>query len=289
MTERLPAPIELLDLARTAAGEGARAIGIPLPPGDVTTKGAPGDVITQLDVTAERLIRDVIRRARPDDLVVGEELQDAGASDAALRWCIDPLDGTTNKVKGLPFYASSVAVQSTATGEWLAGAVNAPALGREYFAACGGGAWVRSGDGTVRLAGPDPAAAVRLLGTGLSYDRGVRTDQLLALSAQMDRFDDMRSVGSAALGLCLVADGSLNAFLESDLYEFDWAAGALIAQEAGAAVERPSTHRGGIVAYFGEDFRGVRSGQPFRGGRSWARGARRPRCGGRMLRRRRDA
>ncbi|MBK0418774.1 inositol monophosphatase [Leucobacter sp. CSA1] len=255
MTAPLPTVTELLDLARHAAEAGAHVIGRPLPRDSVVTKGAPGDIVTQLDVAAERRVREFLLEARPHDRVVGEELDDAGAPDASLRWSIDPLDGTTNKVKGLPFYATSVAVQSTATGEWLAGAVHAPELSKEYFAARGQGAWVKFGGRVERLSGPAPDAGTRLLGTGLSYDSSVRTTQLADLSHYMDHFDDMRSLGSAALGLCAVADGSVDAFLESDLYEFDWAAAALIAEEAGASVERPAQHRGGILAYFGPDFR----------------------------------
>lgn len=255
MTAPLPPISELLDLARAAAEEGAEVIGRGLDRDGVMTKGGPGDVVTQLDLLAERRIREVILEARPADRLVGEELDDAGAADAPLRWSIDPLDGTTNKVKGFPYYASSVAVQSTATGAWLAGAVHAPELGREYFAARGEGAWVQTRGGRERLSGPAGGAAPRVLGTGLSYDTPTRAAQLVDLGAFMRHFDDMRSVGSAALGLCAVADGSVDAFLESDLYEFDWAAGALIAEEAGAVVERPGQHRGGIVAYFGSDFR----------------------------------
>lgn len=250
-----PPTAELLELARRAAADGAKIISQHLSREDVTVKGRPGDIVTRLDVSAERRVREVIGAARPADRIVGEELEDAGGQDAPLRWSIDPLDGTTNRVKGLPFYASSVAVQATETGEWLAGVVHAPELGREYFAVQGGGAWVSTGAGVEQLHGPDPDAGTRLLGTGLSYDASVRVAQLADLGRHMRHFDDMRSLGSAALGLCAVAEGSVDAFLESDLYEFDWAAAALIAEEAGATVERPGQHRGGILAYFGTDFR----------------------------------
>lgn len=255
MASSLPAVSELLNIARRAAADGAQVIRRPLSRDRVATKGVTGDVVTELDVLAERRIRKILIGARPEDRVVGEELTDAGAPNAELRWSVDPLDGTTNKVKGLPHYASSVAVQSTSTGAWLAGAVHAPELGKEYFAARGEGAWVKSSRGIERLTGPDDGAAPRLLGTGFSYDSSARTTQFADLSAHMRHFDDMRSLGSAALGLCAVADGSVDAFVESDLYEFDWAAAALIAEEAGATVTRPEQHRGGIVAYFGTDFR----------------------------------
>lgn len=254
MSAPQPQPAELLELTRHAAAVGADIISQPLSRTDVVQKGHPGDIVTHLDVAAERRIREIIAAARPQDRVSGEELDDDGDDEALFRWSIDPLDGTTNRVKGLPFYATSVAVQSVATGEWLAGAVHAPELQREYFAARGGGAWLSSRVGVERLLGPDPEAGTRLLGTGLSYDESVRAAQLDELGRHMRHFDDMRSLGSAALGLCAVADGSVDAFIESDLYEFDWAAAALIAEEAGAAVTRPEQHRGGILAHFGAPF-----------------------------------
>lgn len=255
MTTSQPVTAELLELARYSAAQGAEVISHTLSREDIAVKEHPGDIVTQLDVTAEHRIRDIITVARPADRVVGEELSDAGALDAAFRWSLDPLDGTTNRVKGLPFYAASVAVQSTVDGEWLAGVVNAPELKKEYYAMRGEGAWVSTGAGTKQLRGPNPGAGNRLLSTGFSYDPSVRATQLLDLSRYMAHFDDMRSLGSAALGLCAVAEGSVDAFIESDLYEFDWAAAALIAEEAGAVVERPGGYRGGIVAYFGMDFR----------------------------------
>src|SRR5690606_6990821 len=122
-------------------------------------------------------------------------------------------------------------------------------LDKEYFAMRGDGAWMSHAGKTVRITGPDPDSQTILFGTGFSYDPESRAKQYAALPKLMEQFTDLRSVGSAALGLCLAAEGAVDAFVESDLYEFDWAAGAVIAEEAGLIVHRPETFRGGISAY----------------------------------------
>lgn len=241
---------DVLQLARAAAHAGARVIGQELKPDGVQTKSAPGDVVSHLDVAAEREIRRIIDAQRPDDLVVGEELAESGTADAALRWSIDPLDGTSNRVKGSPYYATSIGVQSLDDGAWLVGVVHAPELGREYYAVRGAGAWIETRGIRRRATGPAADPGVRLLGTGFSYDLAMREGQFAAIPELMQGFDDLRSFGSAALGLCCVAEGSVDAFVETDLYEHDWAAGALIAEEAGATVVRPPAFRGAINAFF---------------------------------------
>lgn len=252
MDENIDLPA-LLRLARDAARRGADIISRQLDPDDVSSKsgaGRSGDVVSRLDVEAERAIRSLLNQARPDDRIVGEELEDSGAADARISWSIDPLDGTSNKVKGLPFYCASVAARDTRAGHWLVGAINAPEIGTEHYASRGGGAWLVTATGTRRLHGPDPDSQVRLLGTGFSYDERHRAEQVRRLTDRMPAFDDLRSLGSAALALCNVADGSLDAFIETDLQEHDWAAGALIAEEAGATVQRPPGYRGPVVAHF---------------------------------------
>ncbi|MGK2866997.1 MAG: inositol monophosphatase family protein [Mycobacterium sp.] len=229
---------ELRALAIQAARRGAavclRQWGEPV---DVATKSAPGDVVTAVDRAAEQAVRDVLLGARPDDGVLGEELAEH-TGGGAVRWIVDPLDGTTNYTRRLPYFGTSVAARSTADGSWLAGAVCAPALGMTWSAARSAGAQVDSGSGPVTLPLPHMESSVRLLGTGLSYDPGHRRRQLRELGTVMAGYTDMRRFGAAAVDLCLVAQGSLDAFVEDDLALHDWAAGALIAEEAGAVVTR---------------------------------------------------
>lgn len=239
----------LLTVARSAADAGAAVLDEAAEAVQIHRKGHSGDLVTEVDVAAERAVREALRAARPDDLVTGEELDDAGADDARYRWCIDPLDGTANFVRGLPFYATSVAVQDRHDDSWVAGAISAPALGKRYWAGLGQGAWVQAGGEPRRAEGPGPEPTSRLLGTGYSYEPTLRERQFAQLPNLMMAFDDARNLGSAALGLALVAEGVLDAFVESDLYEFDWAAGVLIAREAGVQVRLSDPRRGAVVAH----------------------------------------
>lgn len=241
---------ELLVIARGAARAGALilddSVGAHI---SVTAKSELGDVVTDVDRRAERTIRNYISARRPDDAIIGEEYDATGDGTATYRWSIDPLDGTSNFVAGIPYFGSSVAVQETASGRWIAGTVNAPVLRQEYYAGAGAGAWRESRGSTVELTGADANSGPVLFGTGFSYSREMRARQFTDLPRYMEHFTDVRSVGSAALGLCMAAEGSTSAFVETDLYEFDWAAGALIAEEAGLTVVRPRAHRGGIWTY----------------------------------------
>src|SRR5690625_3427103 len=215
------------------------------------TKSSGSDWVTDFDRRAEDAIRFVLQSYRPNDEIYGEEY---GATTvehpSGYRWSIDPLDGTTNFIRGIPQYCSSVAVEHE--GQWVAAAIVAPALGRSWWASAGGGAFtsyhgpLEVGLPTapaepVRLGGPVLGRSGRLLGTGFSYDparRGFQYEQLQRLLGAGD-FSDIRRAGSAALDLCMVADGTLDAYAEYGLQEYDWAAGALIAQEAGVPVRRP--------------------------------------------------
>jgi myo-inositol-1(or 4)-monophosphatase len=237
---------ELLHVAKQAAEAGAEVL-IKRDAAilEASNKSADGDWVTAFDIAAEQAIRRIISQSRPHDAITGEEFGTtvpAGAS--GIRWAIDPLDGTTNFIRNIVYYATSVAVVDS-DGEWLAGVVNAPALGRVYWAHRGGGAWLeehaRDGHTTLRrLSGPVPGRKGRLLGTGFSYDRLTRRQQVGALLPLMKGFADVRRIGSAALDLCMVADGTLDVYAERGLNEHDWAAGALIAEEAGAWVHRPN-------------------------------------------------
>lgn len=230
----------LLALAKSAAAAGAAVLATrDAAQLGVSNKGDAGDWVTAFDVAAEAAVRKVITAARPSDAITGEEAGTAvPAAPSGYRWSVDPLDGTTNFIRNIVYYATSVAVADP-DGVWLAGVVDAPALGRTYFASRGGGAWLEHKGQVTRLLGPVPGRAGQLLATGFSYDAGVRAEQAAGLGVLMAGFADMRRLGSAALDLCLVADGSHDAYGERGLNEHDFAAGALIAEEAGCWVRRP--------------------------------------------------
>nr|WP_298985758.1 inositol monophosphatase family protein [uncultured Micrococcus sp.] len=234
------------------------------------TKSSGSDWVTDYDRRAEQAVRAVITGYRPDDELTGEEYgATVPAGPSGLRWSIDPLDGTTNFVRGLPQFCTSVAVTGPVDAEtadllgvaegterWLAGVVVAPALGRTWFASAGRGAFSTADATTagvdvpdrdaapVRITGPVPGRSGRLLATGFGYDPARRALQVRALAALLPAFGDVRRIGSAALDLCMVADGTLDAYAEFGTQEWDWAAGALIAEEAGARVRRPASGDG---------------------------------------------
>lgn len=233
-------PEDLLEVAKEAAAAGAAVLAARNAAElDISNKGDSGDWVTAFDVAAENAVREVITRARPQDTVTGEEHGTISqGTPSGYRWSIDPLDGTTNFIRNIVYYGTSVAVADP-DGAWLAGVVNAPALGRIYYASRGQGAWLEERGQRTQLTGPVPGRAGQILATGFSYDPDVRAEQAEALGGFMDGFADMRRLGSAALDLCLVADGTHDAFGERGLNEHDFSAGALIAEEAGCWVRRP--------------------------------------------------
>lgn len=224
------------------------------------TKSSGSDWVTDYDRRAEQAVREVISGYRPADEITGEEYGTTRpAEPSGVRWSIDPLDGTTNFVRGLPQFCTSVAVwgpDGQGEDRWLAGVVVAPALGRTWYATAGGGAFSTADATTagvdlpdrdaapVRLTGPLPGRSGRLLATGFGYDPARRALQVRALAALLPAFGDVRRIGSAALDLCMVADGTLDAYAEFGTQEYDWAAGALVAEEAGVAVTRPASADG---------------------------------------------
>ncbi|WP_197515644.1 inositol monophosphatase family protein [Arthrobacter sp. U41] len=233
-------PAALLELARRAAAAGAAVLaGRNAAELDVSNKGDSGDWVTAFDLAAETAVRDVITAARPFDIITGEEGGTVlPATPSGYRWSIDPLDGTTNFIRNIVYYGTSVAVADP-DGVWLAGVVNAPALRRTYYALRGQGAWLEEAGRLTPLTGPVAGRTGQILATGFSYDPAVRAEQAAGLGSIMDGFADVRRLGSAALDLCLVADGTHDAYGERGLNEHDFAAGALIAEEAGCWVRRP--------------------------------------------------
>ena len=196
----------------------------------VETKSSPTDMVTEMDRAAERQIVDTIRAVRPQDGFLGEEGA-AEAGDSGVRWIVDPLDGTTNYLYGFPAFGVSIGVE--VDGEIAAGVVNDPLHGEVYAAARGRGATCN--DTPLRVGSP-PALATSLIGTGFAYVPERREWQAEVLARVLPQVRDIRRAGSAAIDLCWVAAGRLDAFYERGLMHWDYAAGALIATEAGAWV-----------------------------------------------------
>jgi myo-inositol-1(or 4)-monophosphatase len=196
----------------------------------VETKSSPTDLVSQVDRAAERLIVDRLREQHPDDAILGEE----GASyegTSGVRWVVDPLDGTTNYVYGYPAYSVSIAVEIG--GEARVGVVLDSSSGRLYRAVAGSGAVCD--DRTIRARAPE-GLATALVATGFSYGSDQREFEGAVLAALLGRIRDIRRSGSAALDLCHLAAGEVDAYWELDLSPWDFAAGLLIAREAGAEV-----------------------------------------------------
>ncbi len=184
-----------------------------------------------MDRAAERVILAGLAAARPDDAVVSEETG-ASAGSSKVSWLVDPLDGTVNYLYGIPHYAVSVA--AAIEGKAACGTVLDVERGVAYTAIAGRGSF-RDGVPIRCSAQADPAFA--LVGTGFNYQVELRTRQAAGLSTLLPAIRDIRRAGSAALDLCAVACGQLDAFFEAGMYPWDWAAGGLIAQEAGARVD----------------------------------------------------
>jgi myo-inositol-1(or 4)-monophosphatase len=237
-------PDELLGIAVRAARDAAatarrmRAEAIT----DVQTKSTDTDVVTAADKAVERQVIEALRAERPDDGVLGEEYGDSGPSGGgrpqetppepgAVRWVLDPIDGTVNYLYGLPQYAVSLAAE--VDGVAVAGVVINAATGAEWTATRGGGAWHEG-----RRLTPSVRTTLdqALVGTGFGYDAKRRAHQGAVVAQLITRVRDIRRFGAAALDLCSVAEGTLDAYFEKGLNRWDHAAGGLIAAEAGATV-----------------------------------------------------
>ncbi len=195
------------------------------------TKSSPTDVVTANDIASENLIRSAIVAARPDDGFLGEE----GASIAGrsgVRWIADPIDGTVNYLYDIPQYAVSLAAERD--GQVVAGVVLAPTSGETFTAVRGGGAWL---DGVPIRVSSTTDIRQALTGTGFHYRSDVREHQGAELAQLLPRVRDVRRLGSAALDLCYVACGRLDAHVERGLQPWDRAAAQLVVQEAGGRVE----------------------------------------------------
>lgn len=189
---------------------------------------AVGDYVTEVDLASEHAIRDVLGEGAPGVGFHGEEL---GGDRDGLHWLVDPLDGTTNFMRGLPAVGVSVALVEGLLP--LVGVVHAPLLGETYVAVRGGGAW--NDRGPLRVGDRDSGASV--CATGFRFkEPGQAARYLPVFERALDSFEDLRRVGAASLDLAWVAEGVFDGFFELGLGPWDVAAGALLVTEAGGIV-----------------------------------------------------
>jgi fructose-1,6-bisphosphatase/inositol monophosphatase family enzyme len=223
---------ELLDLATDLATRAADLLvdGLSHHRVEVSTKSSSTDMVTEMDRASEALIAAGIRAARPDDGIVGEEGADHEGT-SGVRWLVDPIDGTTNYLYGFPGFAVSIGAEYR--GEIVVGVVQDP-LHRDVFRAVKGRGATRNGEPISASTKDDLQTA--LVGTGFSYEPERRRRQAAVLTQVLPHVRDIRRMGAAAVDLCSVACGRLDAFYERGLGPWDLAAGALIAREAGATV-----------------------------------------------------
>lgn len=267
-----PAPGELLAVAAEAAEGGAEVLlgywrqgGL-----ESETKSTGTDMVSAADLGSEQALRAVLARRRPTDVVLGEEgglaladgtplaantggghgelhgLEAVRAARAAagdgLVWICDPLDGTTNFLYGLRAWCVSVAVRDAAGV--IAGAVCDPLSGERFEATRDGVCRIVAGDGThtdlsagsARLVERTTGLATALIGTGFAYNPAVRVQQGRVAAELVGEVRDIRRAGAAALDLCWVAAGRLDAYYERTVRPWDVAAGALICEQAGLEV-----------------------------------------------------
>lgn len=197
----------------------------------MSTKSTPTDVVTVMDKAAEKVILDGLAAHRPDDAVVSEE-SSAQAGATGVRWLVDPLDGTVNYLYGIPQYAVSIAAE--VDDAVACGVVYDVERDLLYRAVAGGGAYV---DERPLACSDQTDPALALIGTGFNYDPVMRAAQAETLTTLLPRVRDIRRAGSAALDLCAVAAGQLDAFYEAGMYPWDWCAGGLIVTEAGGRID----------------------------------------------------
>ena len=194
------------------------------------SKKGPIDLVTEMDLEAERIIISRIRESFPDHQILAEE---KGASQGSedFRWIIDPLDGTTNYAHGYRFFSVSIALE--VGGQIVLGVVYDPVTEELFSARHGEGAWLN--DQSIGVSGTEDLID-SMLCTGFSYDQQAMRRNLQLFSRIILESRAVRRDGSAALDLCYLACGRFDGFWELSLHPWDVAAGKLIAEEAGGRI-----------------------------------------------------
>jgi myo-inositol-1(or 4)-monophosphatase len=223
------APLVVLAIQAAKAGVRAHRDGLGRVQ-EARTKSTPTDMVTEVDHEAERAIVDVIRVERPDDAILAEEATRRDGT-TGVRWIVDPLDGTTNYLYRYPAYGVSIGIEID--GAIVAGVVHDSARDRVHTGIVGAGA---SCNGTPIRVRDHAELATALVATGFQPVPAVRAWQGEVLARVLPHVRDVRRGGSAAIDLCQVAGGQLDAFYEAGLAEWDTAAGAAIVRGAGGVV-----------------------------------------------------
>ncbi|MGC4857051.1 inositol monophosphatase family protein [Micromonospora sp. DT4] len=213
--------------------------------GRIDHKSSRTDPVSAADRAVEEVVVGLLRRRRPSDGILAEE-GSARDSGSGLRWVIDPLDGTVNYISGIPFWCVSVACERATPDGWapVLGVVHDPVHDETYHAVSGAGAWLGERQLLIRRTGRTGLDEV-ILATGYAYDvahRKTQADMIADLAADIR---GVRMLGSTALALAWVAAGRIDAYVEDRASPWDWAAGRVIAAEAGASVEPLGT---GVLA-----------------------------------------
>ena len=229
LTPRDPLLEDLLELARDLAARAGTLQRDRYETGlTIDTKSATIDLVTEVDRACEALIVDGIQSARKGDAILAEEGHGEDWPDAAIRWIIDPLDGTTNFAHGFPRFCVSIGIEQD--GERAVGVVYDPLLDERFEAVRGGGAWL--GSRRLRVSRETDLGRA-LVATGFAYDvHRSDDDNLASFRNVVKTARGIRRDGSAALDLCYVAAGRLDAYWELKLHPWDVAAGFLIVEEA---------------------------------------------------------
>ncbi|KAA2214846.1 inositol monophosphatase family protein [Teichococcus oryzae] len=205
----------------------------------VSMKG-PGDFVSQADLRAEETLRAELGRARPNFAFYGEEQGETGAADWEWRWVIDPLDGTTNFLHGIPHWCVSIGIEKRTgenSSEIMAGVIYNPASDELFWAEKGNGAFLN--DRRLRVSGRrDMLSAV--FATGIPFAKVQRKAEFSATLAKlMPQVAGVRRMGSAALDLAWTAAGRYEGYWELGLAKYDMAAGLIVVKEAGGYVTDP--------------------------------------------------
>jgi myo-inositol-1(or 4)-monophosphatase len=231
----LSADLELAERAARAAGDVLMSYYGRAPSG-LDSKSSDTDLVSDADIEAERTIRELLERERPEDGLVAEEGSRAEA-ESGRRWIVDPLDGTVNFLYGIPVWAVSVALED-ADG-LAAGVVHSPVNGETFLAERGGGARLTvDGDPEPRLLRVRQCTALAraMVATGFSYEPERRARQAEVAARLLPLARDIRRAGAAAIDLAWLAAGRVDAFYEQGLSRWDWAAGHLLVEEAGGVL-----------------------------------------------------
>lgn len=221
---------QLLNLAELIARKAGQLLTNRPSKFELDQKSGVFDFATQMDHESEKLIVGEIHKSRPDDGLVGEEGSNR-PSTSGITWVIDPIDGTVNYLYDIPGWCISIAAKDSQGP--IVGVVYSPATNSLWKASRGNGAFLNDQP----ISCNEPVVLDRaLVGSGFAYDIEKRKIQAALIARLLPQIRDLRRLGACAVDICHVATGSLDAYFEAGVNEWDYAAAGLIATEAGAVI-----------------------------------------------------